>query len=157
MDRIADRNVTRARSARCLVLGRSIALAAVLMASAGYAQESGNTSPAKPTAFSGCVQKASGSGNTLIISGEAVCATLKGKLAEEKLIGHQVDLKGVLTARTASVAASIEVQSVEKIGESCSDVCKLQPPGTRGLRPPKDHEIPGTEGGTPGVVAPPHK
>jgi hypothetical protein len=156
MDRIADRIVTRARSARGLVLGRSIALIAVFMASAGYAQESG-TSPAKPAAFSGCVQKASGSSNTLVISGAAVCATLKGKLAEEKLIGHQVDLKGVLTARTASVAASIEVQSVEKIGESCSDVCKLQPPGTRGLRPPRDHEIPGTEGGTPGVVAPPHK
>lgn len=157
MGRMADRIVACTASTRDFVVGGAIALVVVFTASAGYAQESGKASPAKPVAYSGCVQKAPGSSNTLVISGPAVCATLKGKLSEEKLIGHQVDLKGVLTPRTASVAASIEVESVEKVGESCSDVCSLQPPGTRGLRPQKDHEIPGTEGGTPGVVAPPHK
>ena len=142
---------------RGLILGLAI-FAVGAAGVADYAQDSNTAASAKSASFSGCVQKGSGSDNLLVISGATVCATLKGKLAVPGLVGHQVDLKGVLTPRTTSTATSIEVESVDKVGEGCSDVCKLQPPGTRGLRPPpKDHEVPGSEGGTPGVTVKPPK
>ncbi len=106
--------------------------------------------PAAPTTFTGCVQKAPGYPATLVISGPTVCARLTGKVSAEKLAGHEIELQGVLIPRTTSVAASIQVESVTKVGEACSGVCSLQPPGSRGLHPgDKNHEVPGSEGGTP--------
>ena len=113
--------------------------------------------PAKPPApetYSGCVQKAPGSTTDLIISAPTACARLTGKLPDpnlpsQDLAGHEVELKGVLTPRTPSTAASIEVGSVVSVGKSCTDVCSLQP-HTRGLHPPS--ATPGGEGGTPGLA-----
>jgi hypothetical protein len=138
------------------MLGMAIAGAACLAAveSQGQTPESAPAKPAAPAKFSGCVQKAPGSSSTLVISSGTVCATLKGSLADDKLVGHQIELEGVLTPRTAATAASIEVNSVGSVGKSCSDVCALQPPRSRGLRAPVSGAVPGSQGGTPGAVAP---
>ena len=94
------------------------------------------------------MQRSTADKSTLILSGESVCAKLNGNFSSDKLIGHEVDLKGVLTERTASTPASIQVDSVNSIGKSCSNTCSLRPPGTRGL----GGEKPGKEGGTPGAA-----
>lgn len=113
--------------------------------------------PAQPTTYSGCVTKAPGADGTLVLNTPTTCAALKGKVSADDLAGHEIELKGVLTPATKSVAASIAVSTVLKVGKSCSDVCSLQPPRTRGLHPPGNtgHEIPGSEGGTPGVTQQP--
>lgn len=107
--------------------------------------------PAAPTAssFAGCVQRSATEKDTIVISGDSICAKLTGSFSSEKLIGHQIDLKGVLTERTTSTPASIRVGAITSIGKSCSSTCSLQPPGTRGLR---GGEKPGREGGTPGAA-----
>jgi hypothetical protein len=106
--------------------------------------------PATPAAstYAGCVQRSTADKSALILSGESVCAKLTGSFSSDKLIGHEVDLKGVLTERTASTPASIQVDTVNSIGKSCSSTCSLRPPGTRGL----GGEKPGKEGGTPGMA-----
>jgi hypothetical protein len=154
MARIVGRITAIADPIRGLALGVAILAVAALSGVNGYAQSPATPAPPKPAApatYSGCVQKAPGLPDTLVISTPTVCAMLKGKLFEDKVAGHEIELKGVLTPRNASVAASIEVQSVVSVGKSCSDVCSLHPPATRGLHPPKTGEIPGSEGGTPGA------
>lgn len=106
------------------------------------------TTPAA-SAYAGCVQRSTTDKNTLVLSGESVCAKLTGSFSAEKLIGHEVDLKGVLTERTTANPAAIRVDSIDSVGKSCSNTCSLQPPGTRGLR---GGEKPGKEGGTPGMA-----
>jgi hypothetical protein len=98
--------------------------------------------------FTGCVQRSTTDKTILILSGETVCAKLTGTFSSEKILGHEVDLKGVLTERTASNPASIDVRAINSIGKSCSSTCSLRPPGTRGL----GGEKPGKEGGTPGAA-----
>lgn len=107
--------------------------------------------PATPASsnFAGCVQRSTTDKSTVILSGESICAKLTGSFSSDKLIGHEVDLKGVLTERTAASPATINVGSINSVGKSCSNTCSLQPPGTRGLR---GGEKPGKEGGTPGAA-----
>ena len=153
-DRIAAIVENGRENSRGMVLGVVVAGVACLAGAAAYGQAP-PSAPAKPPApapFSGCVQKAPGSGTTLVISSATVCATLTGKVSVDQLAGHQVDLTGVLTPRTASVGASIQVDSVASVGKSCTDVCSLLPPHSRGLQAPT--AIPGSEGGTPGLSAP---
>jgi hypothetical protein len=114
------------------------------------------TPPPAPATYTGCVQKAPGSDTALIISTPNACARLTGKVSADDLAGHQIELKGILTPRTPSSSATMQVDSVVKVGSTCSDVCLLKPPGTRGLHPP-DKAIPGSEGGTPGAVPTPPK
>lgn len=103
-----------------------------------------------PSNYSGCVQRSTNDKDTLILSGETVCAKLTGNFSADKLAGHEVDLKGVLTERTTSIPAAIRVTSITSTGKSCTNTCSLQPPGTRGLN--KGGEKPGKEGGTPGAA-----
>ncbi len=153
MGRLADRMAARCEVNRNIMLG--VALLG-LAGAAGYAQTAPSAppppKPPAPAAFSGCVQKAAGSSTTLVINSATVCATLTGKVSVDELAGHQVDLTGVLTPRTASTGASIQVDSVANVGKSCSDVCSLLPPRSRGLHAPT--AIPGSEGATPGLTAP---
>jgi len=104
--------------------------------------------PAPVQEFQGCVQQSPADKTILILSTDTACAKLTGKLPSTDLAGHQIDLKGVLTPRTRTLPASINVDSVISVGKACSDVCSLRPPGTRGLG--KGGETPGKEGGTPG-------
>jgi hypothetical protein len=115
------------------------------------AQSPTASSAAPPTAshYAGCVQRSTTDKDTIILSGETVCAKLTGTFSSEKLVGHEVDLKGVLTDGTASVPTAIRVGSVNSVGKSCSEVCSLLPPGRRGL---KKGDYPGKEGGTPGMA-----
>ena len=107
--------------------------------------------PATPAAsnFAGCVQRSTTDKDTVVLSGESICAKLTGSFSAEKLVGHEVDLKGVLTERTAANPAAISVGSINSVGKACTNVCSLQPSGTRGLR---GREKPGKEGGTPGAA-----
>ena len=111
--------------------------------------------PPAPATYSGCVQKAPDSTTDLVISTPKVCAVLAGKLPADTLVGHQVELTGVLTPRTSSAPASIQVNSVGTVGKACTDVCALHPPMSRGLHRPANGEIPGSEGGTPGLTTTP--
>jgi hypothetical protein len=105
-------------------------------------------SPSAQALYSGCVQQSPGDKDTLVLSTDTVCAKLTGDLATASLAGHEIDLKGVLTPRAARTPASIQIDSISHVGKSCSDVCSLRPPGTRGL----GGEKPGREGGRPGVT-----
>ena len=114
-----------------------------------------DTKPFAPATYSGCVQKAPDSTTDLVISTPTACARLTGNVSADTLAGHQVELTGILTPRTPSAAASLQVDSVSSVGKSCTDVCSLRPPGTRGLHRPNDGMIPGSEGGTPGLTTTP--
>jgi hypothetical protein len=129
-----------------IVATRTYALCICLTALSCLGQTAPHPGPPAPSSFSGCVKSATSDKDTIILSGESVCAKLTGNFSAEKLIGHQVDLKGVLTERTPTAPANIHVGSISSIGKSCSNTCSLQPPGTRGL------EKPGKEGGTPGMA-----
>jgi len=107
--------------------------------------------PAPAREFQGCVQPSPADKTVLVLSTDTVCARLTGSLATPQLTGRQIDLKGVLTPRTHNEPASIRIDSVVSVGKPCSGVCSLRPPGTRGLG---GGEIPGKEGGTPGLTTP---
>lgn len=121
-------------------------IAAAVHASAQQAQVTSST----PATFSGCVQKSSGERPVLILNAPNACAVLEGKAARAELAGHEVQLTGILVPRTASAPTTIRVSAITERGAVCSSTCVPEPPGTRGLHRPSDHEIPGSEGGTPG-------
>jgi hypothetical protein len=151
---------TALRCAIGIAIAASFCFAAIQASAQASTQAPGTTpppTPAAPATYSGCVQKAPSPDTTLVISTPTACARLTGKLPVDDLSGHQVELKGILTPRTTSSSASIQVDSVISVGSSCSDVCSLRPPGARGLHPPQDGAIPGSEGGTPGAVPTPPK
>ena len=127
---------------------RIVALSLFAVALPCLSQATPHSATPAPANFAGCVQRSTTDKNILILSGETVCAKLTGTFSSEKILGHEVDLKGVLTERTASSPASIQVDTVNSIGKSCSNTCSLRPPGTRGL----GGEKPGKEGGTPGAA-----
>jgi hypothetical protein len=127
---------------------RRVTLSLCVIALPCLSQTAPHPTPPHPASFAGCVQRSTADKTTLILSGETVCAKLTGTFSSEKLLGHEVDLKGVLTERTASTPASIQVDTVNSIGKSCSSTCSLRPPGTRSL----GGEKPGKEGGTPGMA-----
>jgi hypothetical protein len=109
--------------------------------------------PAQPppaiTRHTGCAQRSATDKDVIILSTEAVCAKLTGNFTADKIIGHEIDLKGALIPGTPTDPAVIRVESVSSIQKSCSDICSLSPPGRRGL---KKGQYPGKEGGTPGVA-----
>jgi hypothetical protein len=108
-----------------------------------------STASSATSRYSGCVQRSTTDKDTIILSNETVCAKLTGTFSAEKLVGHEVDLKGVLTERTASIPSAIRVVSINSVGKSCADVCSLLPPHGRPL---KKGDYPGKEGGTPGAT-----
>ncbi len=145
--------------ARRFTMGAVIAGCACMAGTQAFAQGSDSVPPTPkppaPATFSGCVQKAPDSSTTLVISTPTACAKLSGQFSVDNLAGHQVELKGILTPRSTSAAATIQVDSVVNVGQTCTDVCSLRPPGTRGLHPPQGDAVPGSKAGTPGVAAPP--
>ena len=156
MGSIANRIAEIAPVARGRALGVVIAACLCAVGAHGSAQATTAAQPPAPATYTGCVQKVSASDPTLVISTPNACAKLTGKVSAGDLAGKQVELRGILTPRTPSAAASIQVDSVVSVGKSCADVCSLRPPGARGLHPPQNDAIPGSEGGTPGVVPQPH-
>ena len=127
-----------------------IALSISTLSIPGRAQAAAQPSPPAPSNYTGCVQRSTSDKDVLILSGETVCAKLTGTFSADKLAGHEVDLKGVLSERTPANPAAIRVTSVTSVGKSCTNTCPLKPPGTRGLN--KGGEKPGKEGGTPGAA-----
>ena len=154
MSSTKNRFATTAQTVRRCMLATAIAACLAGLHASAQAAGSAPPAPATPATFKGCVQKAPGSDGTIVISTANTCARLTGKLAADPLAGHEVELQGILTPRVSGAAASIEVNSVVKVGDACSQVCTLRPPGTRGLRRP-DKAVPGSEGGTPGVAPKP--
>ena len=62
------------------------------------------------TRWSLSVQRSAADKDTLILSGETVCAKLTGTFSADKLSGHEVDLKGVLTERTTSTSTCTKLR-----------------------------------------------
>jgi len=137
----------------CGILAGAVACAIVLISSCALGQSTPAPAQPAPAKYTGCVQRVPTDKDTLVLSGDTVCAKLTGTFTADDLAGHLVDLTGVLTARTHDTPASIDVSSVASVGKSCASTCSLRPPGTRGLG--KGGQIPGKEGGTPGVSAQP--
>ncbi len=154
------RTIANRTASLSVIQACALAIAVALAGPPAFAQAAASapaaTKPPAPATYSGCVQKAPDSTTTLVISTPTACALLTGKVSVEKLAGHQVELTGILTPRTPTVAASIQVNSVASVGKSCTDICALRPPGTRGLHRPSENAIPGSEGGTPGLTTSPH-
>lgn len=103
--------------------------------------------------YNGCVMRLDSDKDTLVINTATTCAKLTGRFVASDIAGYEVNLTGVLTAGSGKIPASLSVGSVTSVGKSCSSTCSLLPPRTRGLG--KGGELPGKEGGTPGV-APQH-
>ena len=137
-----------------VVAGCAVAVGPLAFAQGSSTEGTASKTPAAAT-YSGCVQKAPDSPTTLVISTPTACAKLTGKVSADTLAGHAVVLNGILTPSSTSTPASIQVNSVSSVGNSCSDVCSLRPPGARGLHKP-DNAVPGSEGGTAGVTSTPH-
>jgi hypothetical protein len=159
MGTVAYRTAALSGAVQACTLG--IAIAACFAGTQATAQAASNppaaAKPPAPATYSGCVQKAPDSTTDLVISTPKVCALLTGKVSADAVAGHQVELTGILTPRTSSAAASIQVNSVGSVGKACTDVCALKPPMSRGLHRPTNGEIPGSEGGTPGLTTTPHQ
>jgi hypothetical protein len=134
-----------------------IALAACACLVTAQASAQSAPTPPAPATYKGCVQKAPGTDGALLISTPTACAKLTGNVPGDDAIGHEIELSGILTPRTTSAAATLQVDTVVSVGNACTKVCALRPAGTRGLRSPHDapKATPGTEGGTPGKVGPP--
>lgn len=154
MGMIAKRFATLSGTACALAI--ALCFAGVQACAQTPASPSAPPKPPAPTAYSGCVQKAPDSSD-LVISTPKVCALLTGKVSADTLVGHQVELTGILTPRTSSAAASIQVNSVGSVGKTCTETCALHPPLSRGLHRPNDGMVPGSEGGTPGLTTTPHQ
>jgi hypothetical protein len=155
---VTNRVATIAGTVQALTLG--VAVTICFAGAQSFAQAAGTplVTPPKPPApatYSGCVQKAPDSATDLVISTPTACALLTGKVSADTLAGHQVELTGILTPRTSAAAASIQVNSVSTVGKACTEVCALHPPLSRGLHRPANGEIPGSEGGTPGLAPTP--
>ena len=135
------------RSPECRPFASRTALAVLAVAfsfaTAARAQQAPQASPAK---FTGCVQ--TGTGDSVILTTPNVCAVLKGKISAQEVAGHQIELQGILSPATKSAPATIQVDSVSSVGQSCTETCVARPRG-RGLHRPTS-EVPGSEGGTPG-------
>jgi hypothetical protein len=111
------------------------------------------TTATPPTTFTGCVQRSANDNTVLIVSGKDFCVKLTGTFSGDKLAGHQATVRGTMVAGSTTQPAAIQVTSVTSIGAACSDACSLAPPGGRGLK--KKGELPGREGGTPGMSGTP--
>jgi len=151
MARIA-KGATVSRVVRRIALGLAAAGFVGLASAQTPAQPEAPAKPAAPATYKGCVQKAPNSSTELVIKTATSCAKLTGQINVDQLAGHQVELTGMLTPRSGPQPATIKVDSVGSVGETCSDVCSLTPPRSRGLG--HGGEIPGSEGGTPGLTAP---
>ena len=129
-----------------------LTIAMLACCSIGMAQEK-TVAAGRPKAetFSGCVTPSTQDRGKLVLKTEDSCSELDGKaLVAGKLSGHVVTLDGVLSLAQGSDPETIAVSSVKGIGETCSETCKLQPPGSRGL-PRKKGGVVGKVGGTPGA------
>jgi hypothetical protein len=144
MSHTTEEITMRSAKSRPLVFRSSLGVLALAFFAAITA---GAQQSAQPSKFTGCVQ--AGSGDSIILSAPNVCAVLKGKISAEQVTGHQIELKGVLTPSNKSGPATIQVESVSSVGQSCTETCAARPRG-RGLHPPPK-EVPGSEGGTPGA------
>lgn len=108
------------------------------------------TPPAAETVHTGCVMMTEGGDYTFCEP--ETCSLLQGKELAAKLAGHKVTLRGTVQAASKDGPRTLLVSHVVKIGGACTEACSPWPPIHRGIVP-KDR--PGSEGGTPGVVAKP--
>jgi len=98
--------------------------------------------PPKETSHSGCVTQIP-NGESYVLATSDACILLQGDFDAKKVADHLATLKGVLAEGQRK---RLDVHSIEKIGEACTQTCKL-PPMSRGLH---GKELPGSNGGTAG-------
>ena len=97
--------------------------------------------------YTGCVMKSEGGDFTFCEP--AHCSLLKGEKVGERLVGHVVIVRGIVTNATDDEPRTLSVSEIVEFGKVCDQHCSLKPPGKRGVFP---KEKPGSEGGTPGLV-----
>ena len=100
------RTIANRTASLSVIQACALAIAVALAGPPAFAQAAASapaaTKPPAPATYSGCVQKAPDSTTTLVISTPTACALLTGKVSVDKLAGHQVELTGILTPRTAN-------------------------------------------------------
>jgi len=107
------------------------------------AQSTGdNATPPKDASYSGCVTQIPDT-QTYVLATPDACILLAGDFDAQKVANHVATLKGLLSEGHRK---RLEVHGIEKIGDACTQTCKL-PPMTRGLH---GKELPGSNGGTAG-------
>lgn len=120
-----------------------LSLATVAIPARLAAQSTGdNATPPKDASYSGCVTQIPDTQTCLLATPDA-CILLAGDFDAQKVVNHIATLKGLLSEGHRK---RLEVHAIEKIGDACTQTCKL-PPMTRGLH---GKELPGSNGGTAG-------
>jgi hypothetical protein len=110
---------------------------------------SGFAAPAGDETRTGCVMQTEAGWFTFCEPNS--CSEIKGAGVNPKLAGHKVTVSGTLQAETATAPKTFMVTKVISVGAACNETCSPRPAGHRGLG---SHDKPGSEGGTPGAVAP---
>jgi hypothetical protein len=106
------------------------------------AQTADDNPPPRDGLYSGCVTQIPDT-QTYVLATADACILLQGDFDAQKVTNHVSTLKGVLSEGHRK---RLEVHSIEKMGDACTQTCKL-PPMTRGLH---GKELPGSNGGTAG-------
>ena len=118
-----------------------LSLASVAMPARLAAQTADDSQqPPEDTSHSGCVTEIPNT-QTYVLATADACILLQGDFDAQKVANHTSTLKGLLTEGHRK---RLEVHSIEKIGDACTQTCKL-PPMSRGLH---GKELPGSNGGT---------
>jgi hypothetical protein len=123
------------------------------------AQEPPATKPPPPKAaaapanYEGCVSKLPKLDQYVLATADA-CMLLTGDVQSQKIADRLVVLHGVLLEPSGMAPLTLKIDRTVEVKNLCSQTCKLEPPGTRGVHKKKKEE-PGTEGGPPGVAPPP--
>ncbi len=125
-----------------------VSLVAIAGCAASWGQE---TKPAK-TVVEGCVTRSTMVHDVLVLRSKDSCVQLAGEAAKDSLLGHVVTLNGTLSEATSKAPETLQVMSVNHVGEICSETCTLEPPGRRGLR---KKEVPAGPASTPGETQKP--
>lgn len=99
-----------------------------------YAQDRNAQKP-KSEIISGCVTPSTQDKGKLVVRSKDSCSELGGKQAVAgRLSGHIATLEGTLTEATSADPETFTILSVKEIGQTCTETCTLEPPGSRGLK-----------------------
>ena len=131
----------RSIARRIGIAGLSLLVMGLPMALAAQAADD-QAAPPKDTSYSGCVSQIPDTQTYLLATADA-CIQLQGDFDAQKVVNHTATLKGLFSEGHRK---RLEVHSIEKVGDACTQTCKL-PPMSRGLH---GKELPGSNGGTAG-------
>jgi hypothetical protein len=106
-----------------------------------------------PATYEGCVSKLPKL-DKYVLATQDRCMLLSGNFKAGQVADRWVALHGLLLEASGMDPLTLQVDSPAVVKNSCTQTCKLVPPGTRGVH---GKEKPGSDGGPPGVTKPPQQ